>query len=270
MPRVIALAALLAVAGASLVVTTPARADDKDACISAAEKSQVERRAEHLGAARELLVSCSADACPTVIRSDCARWLTEVESATPTIVVRATDASGEEVGAGEVAIDGTPHQAALEGHAIALDPGAHKLRVAARGFRVERDFVVREGERDRVIAVQLGPPIAPVRPQVPRGAFILAGAGALSATAGIALWTIGLDERSRLVKDCGKMHNCSDSQIDLSRAKLVVGDVFFGSGVIAIGSALVWGLTTAYGKPKATLSAEPLPGGGALNFRSSF
>jgi hypothetical protein len=270
MPRVAALSTLLAVSLAGLAATRSARADEKDACIAAAEKSQIERRAGHLGASRELLVSCSADACPTVIRSDCARWLGEVEAATPTIVVRAIDAVGEDVRAGDVAIDGAPRPAALEGHAISLDPGSHNLRVSAHGLTVERDFVVREGERDRVVAVRLGAPIPPPRPPVPRGAFLLAGAGALSTTIGIGLWTVGLDERSRLAKACGKTHSCSDKQIDLSRAKLVVGDVFFGSGIIGIGSALVWGLTTTYGKPSATVSAEALPGGGALTFRSSF
>ncbi len=267
MPRV---AALAGAGFAILAATATARADGTDACIQAAEKSQTERHAGHLGAAHDLLVSCSADACPTVIRRDCARWLAEVETATPTVVLRATDAAGEDVRQADVTIDGAPRPNALEGRAIPLDPGPHKIRVEGRGVTIERDIVLREGERDRVIALRLAPPAMTSAPRtVPRGAWITMGAGGALMIGGIALWIAGLEDRSGLYENCGK--TCTKAQIANARNKLIAGDVVFGVGAIVAGTGIVWAIRGSSSRtPQSAFAAGPMPGGGALTFRASF
>jgi hypothetical protein len=266
MPRVAALAGALS---AILFAAAAARADGTDACIQAAEKSQVERKAGHLGAARELLVSCSADACPALIRSDCARWLGEVEAATPTVVLRATDGAGEDVNDADVRVDGAPRPHALDGRAIPLDPGPHRLRVERRGLTIEREVVVREGERDRVIAVRLAPPVKPTARGVPRGAWILMGAGAAVMAAGAILWIDGLEDRSRLFTECAP--NCTPQRIDDARNKLIAGDIVFGVGAAVGIGGIVWALAGSSRRaPASALAAGPLPGGGALGFTTSF
>ena len=55
---------LLAAALACGLSASAARADGVDACIAAAEASQVEQRALHLRAAHDKLLLCARDACP--------------------------------------------------------------------------------------------------------------------------------------------------------------------------------------------------------------
>ena len=68
---------------ACILHATPARAggDEADACAAAAEEAQPKRRAGKLVDARAALMKCSRTGCPAFIRTDCTRWLTEVDAA---------------------------------------------------------------------------------------------------------------------------------------------------------------------------------------------
>jgi hypothetical protein len=246
-----------------------ARADQVDACIAAAEQSQVLRRDGHLLAAHESLLVCARDACPRAIQKDCKRWLGEVEVALPTVVIRARDAAGGDVVSGRVTLDGKPYEAALTGRAFNVDPGEHALRVESGDAVSEQRIVVRQGERDRLITLQFQAKAAPARVAVPSGAGVLGGLGAAGLTAGVVLWVVGRGEHGTLVATCGVTHDCDPAAVDRARTKLVVGDIVFGVGLVAVGAAVWWGITGS-SAPRIPVSASPVAGGGVVSWQARF
>lgn len=250
--------------------TGVARADEVDVCISAAERSQVQRRDGHLGAAREALLSCARDACPGAIQKDCKRWLGEVEAATPSVVIRAIDASGNDVVAVRVVVDGVRLTYTLDGRALAVDPGEHHFRFEAGKRVVEQVIVIREGERGRMLSLKL-PPVAPsdASRRIPVGAWALGGLGAVALGTGVVFWIEGRSERAHLYATCGVKHDCASSEVDRARTKLVVGDVVSGVGLVAVGAAVWWALA-APSSPRPSVEVRPVSGGVVMSWRGTF
>ena len=246
-----------------------ARADEVDACIAAAEQSQVQRRDAHLRAAQEKLVLCARDACPRAIQKDCKRWLGEVEAAMPTVVIRVIDASGGEVVDARVLVDGEPRADSLNGRALAVDPGEHLLRVEAGARVVAQRIVIRQGERDRLLSLQL-PAAAVAAPRsIPPVAWVLGGVGVAALTTGVIFWAAGRSQRTSLYATCGVTHDCAESAVDSARSKLVVGDVLFGAGLAAALAATWWALS-ASPAPRAPVSVSPVAGGALMSWRATF
>lgn len=246
-----------------------ARADQVDACIAAAEQSQVLRRDGHLVAAHESLLVCARDACPRAIQKDCKRWLGEVEVALPTVVIRAADAAGGDVVSGRVTLDGKPYDGALTGRAFNVDPGEHALRVESGDGVSEQRIVVRQGERDRLITLQFVAKAAPAQGAIPSGAWVLGGVGAAGLAAGVVLWAVGRGEHGTLVATCGVTHDCDPAAVDRARTKLVVGDIVFGVGLAAVGAAVWWGITGS-SAPRIPVRASPVAGGGLVSWQARF
>jgi hypothetical protein len=122
----------------------------KDQCVDADTAAQSLRRAGHLAAAREQLRTCVAQACPSLVRDDCAQRLDELQHAQPTIVFEAQDSAGHDLTAVTVRIDGRPWLDHLDGAAVPVDPGSHTLIFEAAGQEAhEQLFVIREGEKAR-------------------------------------------------------------------------------------------------------------------------
>jgi hypothetical protein len=246
-----------------------ARADETDACIAAAEHAQVERKAGRLREARDGFVVCARDACPALVRRDCARWLAEAEAATPSIVLRVTDAAGDVTSGARVTVDGRPSDEALEGRALDLDPGPHEVRVERAGAAaVVRSVVLREGERGRVVSVALDGGVAVRAASAPRSTsvtpWILGGSSVALLAAGGALWGVGLSSRSDLYATCGVARTCTQGQIDGSRGDLIAGDVLFGVGLLAGGGLVVWALTSR--GPSSSHAARAVPHGVEIAF----
>ncbi len=138
-------------------------------CLGASETSIRLRSAHHLREARQQLLVCAALTCPAEVRSECERRVVAVNAAIPTLVFDAKDASGNDLLAVSVAMDGKPLAERLEGTAISLDPGAHSFHFESPGHApVDKSFVLREGEKDRRERITFGaaatasnPPAAP-------------------------------------------------------------------------------------------------------------
>ena len=264
-----AVLASIAAAFVSALWTSVACADEVDVCISAAEQSQEQRRDAHLRAARARLVLCSRDACPRAIQKDCKRWLGEVEAAMPTIVIHPVDASGGDIVGARALVDGVRLEGAVDGRAVALDPGEHLLRVEAGASSVEQRIVIREGERDRLLPLRFPADIVPRPSPVPAGVWVLGGASAAAITAGALLWAVGRSEHGTLYATCGVTHDCAESAVDSARTKLVAGDIVFGAGLAAIGAAVWWGITTA-SAPRPPVAVQPVAGGGLVSWQGTF
>ena len=129
----------------------------KEACVAANEAAQDLRQAGKLREAREKLLLCISNACPGPVREDCVQRLSEVNAAMPTIVFEVKDASGNDVVAARVTVDGKPLVDEVVGGAVPIDPGEHQFvfEDAGGGARTEQTVVIREGDHDRHIRVVL-------------------------------------------------------------------------------------------------------------------
>jgi hypothetical protein len=258
--------------------TRPSHArGETDVCVAAAERAQVQQHGGALRGARESLLVCSREVCPNAIKTDCLRWLGEVQAAMPTLVVSVVDASGSDVVEVRLLVDGAPVTNRLDGRPMEIEPGEHLLRVEHAGAVAETRLLVRQGERDRLVTLRFpdaarSPPISPSpgpERRVPTGAWILGGAGLIATSAGVFFWVSGRSDRSDLYASCGLTQSCSQHEIDSARTKVLVGDLTFGLGLAAIGVAVGWTLLTP-APSTPTLGAAPLPGGGVVSWRSTF
>ncbi len=239
---------------ATLVSFAPgARAADDTvrACIAASTDGQTLRKQGKLLAAREQMIACARDACPAIVRSHCARWLSEVEAAIPSVVIRAEDASGRDVIGARLSIDGRAQK--LDGHPVRLDPGAHTVTIEDdHGARKQETVLLAEGEASRVVTLRFArvasaseepapPATSPNRGRyVPAGAWILGGVGVVGI--GVATY-FGLSangDLSTLKTSCSP--HCTDAQTQPGRTDALLFGAFAAGGAAAIAGALVWGL----------------------------
>jgi hypothetical protein len=288
-----------ALAGAvyALVTLTSwhAHADPVDACIATAEEAQRLRLDGKLTHSRENLLSCAQSTCPAVVRSDCARWLAEVDALTPSLVLRAVDSAGADRIHVRVAIDEQLVTERLDGSEIHVDPGQHVFRLTCAGApAVEQTVLVRAGEQHRTLSLVCPEPVSATPPQratdgaelsradagvqpvqgtssgsrVPLVWPIAAmGAGGIALAAASSFWISGLNEHAMLVSGCGTTHSCSPSEVDSAHQKLVVGDVTAVGGValIALGvGILILGRTPAV---RVAAAVHPVPGGALIGVR---
>ena len=216
-------------------------------CISAAEQGQTQRRNGQLVSAKKTFIACTQSDCPPVIRKDCARWIEELETALPTIVLKPQDENGHDATGGRVTLDGD--EAESTGRSIAVDPGNHHVEWVRDDGTVSTDIVVREGERNRIVELrpkkkerekkkeeEKDPVAVTSRSSTP---FVLGGFGLVVGAVGGTFWGIGLSDRANLVKTCAPTHACSTDDVNASKTKLVIGDVLFGVSVVALAAAVV-------------------------------
>src|SRR5260370_19556862 len=87
----------LCVGGPGAGVASTAHADTADQCIAAAEQSQPLRHDGKLLAGRRLLIACSRSECPSVVRTDCTKWLADLDALMPSGVGLSVDSVGGSV-----------------------------------------------------------------------------------------------------------------------------------------------------------------------------
>jgi hypothetical protein len=124
--------ALAAVSSFTLVdgvarATPPTTAD----CLAATESSVKLGNEHKLRAERTRLLVCAATSCPADIRKDCVGRVEAVSAQIPTIIFAASDASGSDLSAVNVTMDGEALTERLDGTALSIDPGEHTFRFAS-------------------------------------------------------------------------------------------------------------------------------------------
>lgn len=222
---------------------------DTQACIKAFDDGQRARSDGRLRAAREKLLVCSQKECPGVLREDCAGVLREVDGATPTIVLAASDRDGKDLADVEVTLAGQTIATRLDGRAVTVDPGRLALEFKRPPWApVKVEIVVAEGEKNRNVRATLGPPKeiaddrhdgnAPAAKRsfagwaVPIG-FAVVGAGSL-AFAGSTRLRIG-NEADDLRSTCAP--ECPESDTQALRDDLTIANVFLGVGIVSLAVA---------------------------------
>ena len=203
-------------------------------------------------------------------------WYAEVQAATPSLVVSFTDAGGRERSDASVTIDGEPRAPTLDGRALPVDPGTHRveLRVAS-GERFLATVLVREGERDRRVDVRAPVPEIAVRRSrpVPPLTWALGGVG----VAGVATWgTLGLvalyahPGLESTLSSCKP--GCPSSDVSTVRTRFAVADVAAGLGVLSLAGAAFVFFTrpTVTDAPRVKPDVSFGPGGFDASLRVTF
>lgn len=288
----------------SLGFVSTAHADEKLACANASDAGQKLRDDGKLVKARQEFLVCARDVCPGTIKKDCADWLDQAEASLPSVVLGAKDSHGQDLATAKVTIDGQPSDEKLEGKAMFIDPGAHTFRFEIPGEKpIDQQIVVREGEKNRAISVSWEK--ANVTPPDPGGAtppppepeskpnhipaYIAGGVGIAALGVGTVFAIIGTGDYNDLKNGCGQTKSCTDDQVSPVKTKILIADIAFGVGIVAIGTAVVLYLTetgSAHAQVGSTLSPKkkpatgfisapkfdfsPLPGGGAAMLGGSF
>lgn len=242
----------------------PVHADEtKQGCVDAHAEGQQLRKDGKLLESGRVFRSCAQRGCPQVVQAECARWLAEVEEATPTVVFDAVDASGSTVTSVSVYVDDRLAAERLDGRALPVDPGEHNFAFVSRdGARSEQRVLVLEGDRNRKIRVRIASSTSPgngasstqtsavqhdARTNLGRAEssppWVVYPAGALGVLGVVGFVTFGVLGRAQQSKldDC--RGSCSDADYDVMRDRYIVADVSLLIGVVGLGAATIAWLT---------------------------
>lgn len=267
------IAALLGLVACPRVVA--AQVPTKSECLGAYTSGQQLKKRGELKAARDKLLVCSRDPCPTALQADCNEWLSEVQRLQPSIVVVASDPSGRELTDVKVFVDDVEVASRLDGRALDVDPGNRRLRFEAEGFEpVTQEMLLREGQKAREVTVRFSGagekpstggstiPVVPPKPEgpskrpVPWTVWALGGLSAVALGAFAGFGIAGVSERSDLLDTCGR--RCTDDQKASVDQKFFVADVALGVAVVAGAAAAVLFFTRgASAHPPSTTAGRP-------------
>jgi hypothetical protein len=235
-----------------------AQDNGKHLCASAFTESQRLMRKGNLLEAKKKLVLCGGAECPEAMHADCQQWLTSVEASIPTVVFQVSSTSGPQPEEVQLSLDGQD-ALTLDSRAVSMDPGAHDIVFAAKGFRTaSKRIVVSEGEKLRREEILLAPlsvarpadnPALPARTSAPakitigRPAsrvtipVIVASSGA--AVAGLAAIYFGLEARSddRGLDTCSP--SCTREVVDHVRREYLWANLSIGLAVAGLTTAVV-------------------------------
>jgi hypothetical protein len=240
---------------ALVLLGTPARAQSVELCVSSYDRAQRLRHEEKLILARQELIVCGQASCPEQTAGECARWLHDVNDAVPSIVITARDATGADLIDVAVEVDGVTLARHLEGKAIELDPGEHRLRLrAAWGDSIERRVVADEGVKNKKVEIIFSaPPLKQAAARVPVPTWVLGAFGVTALGVGAGLDVVSYDKYVSLRDTCD--HHCDPAQVDRYRVTMIAGDVLLSVGVVAVGAAL-W-IYLAHRAPSADTPSRP-------------
>lgn len=295
----IALAAL----SAALTTALPRKAyADAKSCAASHASGQREMKAGRLRLAAELFTACgSDDACPDPIRAECTEFLESVRRTMPTVIFSVIDDAGKDVSNVRVYSTDELLIEQLDGRALEIDPGKHRLRfVLPWGDVLSSDVLIREGEKNRVVEVRLEknngaapaevpasspqdptPEKAPERSSPPVAAYVATGL----AVAGLGTFTafalLGNADKTKL-EDCAP--GCTPGErerYDTMKRSYLIADIGLGVGAVSAVVATVLFVTSGSSstekervarreKSRPTLSIGTQRGGASLVLGGQF
>jgi hypothetical protein len=229
------LAAALALVAAPGSATKPARA-----CIDAHAAGQVERDASRLLEARARFKTCAAEACPAMIRKECAQLDAALSPLVPSIVLVAQDAHGATLAGARASVDDRFGLPALDSTPIELNPGVHHVEVVLPdGRRQAVDFALNEGEKSRRVVATFAlakPAKATSSPSSGNElAYVLGGVGLLAfGTWGAFAWD-GSRRQAQLETCAPRCTNLAE--VHAMRRSYLIADVLLGVSVATVGTS---------------------------------
>lgn len=258
--------ACVALTIAAILSVAEASAGDKE-CMSAADEGQRVRDQGRLSEARALFQKCADPSCPAPIPSYCAEWLADVGRKMPSFVFRAVDERDHDLANATVTLDDQP--IALDGRAVDVDPGKHRLRVESPGRRpFEAEIVAAQGEKDRVFVAKLvedrpapAPAPAPSEPvraerrRVPVVSWIGWGVGAAGLLSFAAFGIKARSDFDDFQSSCG--NRCTSADRDVVASSVTIADVSLVIGLVAAGVGTAFYLLQPSAAPAARASLRP-------------
>jgi hypothetical protein len=234
------------VVAATMLVSTNAWAEPSNECPRAAEQAQILRENNDLSAARTQLLRCSALDCPVVVRNDCIQWLDEVNRSIPSVVFFADDETGKDRTDVRVTVDGHVVAERLDGGAVLIEPGEHRVRFdASDGRSLERTMLFVAGEKNRKVAAHFEPrpraappwvkvssADAPSRRSPTVWPWIAGGIGVVGL-GGFTFFAVSGKSQIADLERCSPY--CNPSDRDAARTSYLVADVSLGVGIVALG-----------------------------------
>ncbi len=245
------LSGVLAAAAVLVASEAAAHADDREQCATAADQAQQLRDEGKYRRARDQLLVCARDVCPTPIKRDCLEWLTQVETTAPTVVFGAKDGS-KDLSEVKVYVDGAAVTERLDGKPVQMDLGKHTVKFEYQGQTREEEVIIGAGLKNRNVTVTFGAPapagtaagLSPttVSPPEEKGkagsivpALIVGGIGVVALGSFAVFGLGGKSDVDNLEKTC--KGSCAQSDVDAASSKLLIADISLGVGVVALGVA---------------------------------
>lgn len=258
--------------GLALLISGTAQADPK-ACITAHATGQREAKAGHLRLATQLFTTCgSDDSCPSQLRQECAEYLQSVLQTMPTVIFSVTDEKGNDVTAVKVFSTDDLIVDGLDGRAIQIDPGKHRLRfLLPSGTVLSSDVLIREAEKNRMIRVKAAeegaedgaptahdaksatpaaqpaapppaaPPAAPPAPPAPSkppvAAWVAGGVAFAALGVGTTFAILGSSNKSEIDACSPNCGSDKRSTYDGLKRDYLIADIGFGLGIVSAGVA---------------------------------
>lgn len=271
-----------------VLFASSAGAVDRKACIVAADDGQKLRDEGKLSAARDKFIACAEKGCPAAVSKQCAQWVEEVDHEMPTLSFRAKDESGKEILDVQVVLDDKPLAGAVATKAMTLDPGTHKIRFVRKdGKAVEDTFLLRPGEKDRIVELAFEAPKVDKPVAVAATTSVASGGGfrfPWPAWVGLGLTVVGgvgtaafaasaASDESDLRKTCAP--SCPPDQRSGIETKLVLANVSLGVGIAGLALTVVSLIVANVGhKEEAPKTSGfffgPTAGGAAAGFQGAF
>jgi hypothetical protein len=261
-------------------------------CLSASDASLKFGNQHKLRAERAQLLLCAASTCPADIRKECLSRVDEVNAQMPTIVFSARDASGADLSAVKVTLDGEVLAEHLEGSALAVDPGEHTLTFETAGHPdVTKKLMIIEGEKERRELITFGAPSGVSPPEggagqsaqgAPEGgaagqgglgtqkvlALVAGGLGVVGVGVGAVFGVMAMSKKSDAQNSCPGPGTACATQNGVSKWSdaasagnvSTIGFIVGGVGLAAAG--VLWFTATAPSASAATAAQVGLGPGG--------
>jgi hypothetical protein len=236
-----------------LSLSSIAAAQDKKACLAAVDEGQNLRDQGKLQEARAQFQICTSRSCPAAVTKQCSDWFNEVEKDQPSVLFRAKDAAGKEIVDVKVLVDGERVADSIGGQPLLLDPSEHAIRFERKdGTSVEDRFVLRVGEKERMIELTFPAPAPPPEPpaekpkaaparsfEIPLLGWVGGGVFVAGAATAVIFAVTAHGDESDLRSTCAP--NCAAGDRDAIQTKLVVANVGMFVGIAGLALA---GVTT--------------------------
>ncbi len=255
----------------ALVAPASAWADDKQDCSNAYDQTQSLRHVGRLQEARRAAAVCTRDVCKDFIRTDCTKWLGEIDLAQPTVVFGVKDVAGRDAVSVKISLDGKPWLDHLDGQAKPIDPGNHTVRYMMDGAPpIDDTILIREGDRGRALTAsfQTRSASAAPGPGPPSdsghahsvGPWIVGGVGVAVLVAGAVTGGLVLADKSSFNEHCSSVtKTCDTTGISAASQGRVLGPATTAELVVggaALGAGAIWLVADLSGGRKRQSSAS--------------
>lgn len=225
-----------------MVACTAMAAPNVEQCVSASTTAQQEQKNGSYLAAKRQLEVCASPQCPSVVQSDCTKWLAEVLASMPSLVVVAR-LDGVDQRQARVLLDGHLWLGELTGRPEDLEPGQHELTVTVGTQTRFQKLLVNVGEKNRLVVFEFATAVTDVAPPATGRRFpFVPVVLSTVALAGVTTFAVlGLSGRAGLdallKQECAATKSCAPSAVAEVQRRFLIADLALGASVVAAGFA---------------------------------